>query len=462
MATEPTSRHQNGATRQPAHAHAAQGQVPRQSLRPQQPTGPRRRTHRPGLAAILSIVPGLGQLYNRRWIKGMLFLGLAAAAAGLLYEFMNIGFWGLATLGTIPQLDDSRTLLVQGLLSLIVAAFLLAFYAYNIVDARRDARRLQAGWRIPSVKENFHAAWDRGFPYYMVLPVFFILAFVVVFPLLFMIALAFTNYNLYNSPPAKLLDWVGLANFRTLLTEPIWRSSLLSVLSWTIVWTFVATTLQIGLAMFLAVLVNDARVRFKRLIRTVFILPWAVPSFVTILIFAAMFNDDFGAVNRELLAPFGVSLPWMSDPLWARVTIILIQIWLGFPFVFALFSGVLQSISRDWYEAADVDGGSRWHKFRFITLPHVLYATAPLLIMQYAGNFNNFNIIYLFNEGGPPVRGQTAGGTDILISWVYKLTFENNNYKMAAAISIIMGLIVAVFAFFQFTRSRSYREEKMY
>lgn len=184
--------------------------------------------------------------------------------------------------------------------------------------------------------------------------------------------------------------------------------------------------------------------------------------FVTILIFAAMFNDDFGAINRELLAPFGVQIPWMSDPVWAKVTIIMIQVWLGFPFVFALFSGVLQSISNDWYEAADVDGGSRWNKFRHISLPHVLYATAPLLIMQYAGNFNNFNIIYLFNEGGPPVRNQTAGGTDILISWVYKLTFENNNYKMAAAISIIMGLVVAIFAFFQFSRSRSFREEKMF
>ncbi|PAD76575.1 carbohydrate ABC transporter permease [Paenibacillus campinasensis] len=408
------------------------------------------------------MIPGIGQLYNRRFIKGSLFFLLSAALLIALYDFLNIGFWGIYTLGTIPMVDDSRALLVQGLLSVILVVFLLLFYAYNLVDAYRDGQKLRSGYAIPSMKESFHAVWDRGFPYYMVLPGFFILVFVVVFPLLFMISLAFTNYNLYNSPPAKLLDWVGFDNFTTLFTEPIWRSSLLSVLSWTVVWTFVATTLQIVVALLLAVMVNDARVKFKRLIRTIFILPWAVPSFVTILIFAAMFNDDFGAINRELLAPFGVQIPWMSDPVWAKVTIIMIQVWLGFPFVFALFSGVLQSISNDWYEAADVDGGSRWNKFRHITLPHVLYATAPLLIMQYAGNFNNFNIIYLFNEGGPPVRNQTAGGTDILISWVYKLTFENNNYKMAAAISIIMGLVVAIFAFFQFSRSRSFREEKMF
>jgi arabinogalactan oligomer/maltooligosaccharide transport system permease protein len=189
------------------------------------------------------------------------------------------------------------------------------------------------------------------------------------------------------------------------------------------------------------------------------ILPWAVPAFVTILIFAAMFNDRFGAINRDILGTIGMALPWLTDPFYTKIAIIMIQTWLGFPFVFALFTGVLQSISKDWYEAADVDGGTRFQKFRYITMPHILFATAPLLIMQYAGNFNNFNIIYLFNQGGPAVRGQNAGGSDILISWVYKLTFETNNYNMAAAISILLGLIVAGFAVFQFRRTRSFKEE---
>ena len=138
------------------------------------------------------------------------------------------------------------------------------------------------------------------------------------------------------------------------------------------------------------------------------------------------------------------------------------QTWLGFPFVFMLFTGVLQSISSDWYEAADIDGAGRWQKFRHITFPHLMFATAPLLIMQYSGNFTNFNIIYLFNQGGPPVRGQNAGGTDILISWVYSLTFETHNVSMAAAISIILGLMVAGFAFVQFRRTRSFKEEGTY
>jgi arabinogalactan oligomer/maltooligosaccharide transport system permease protein len=179
------------------------------------------------------------------------------------------------------------------------------------------------------------------------------------------------------------------------------------------------------------------------------------------MIFSALFNDQFGAINRTILSALRIApIPWLTDPLYTKIALISIQVWLGFPFLFALFTGVLQSTSQDVYEAADVDGASRWQKFRHITLPHVLFATAPLLIIQYTSNFNNFNIIYLFNGGGPAVRGQTAGGTDILISWVYKLTFTTNNYNMAAAISLIIGLIVIAFAFFQFRRTRSFREER--
>lgn len=416
--------------------------------------------HNPRLAAFLSIIPGVGQSYNRRFIKGSILFILFAAFISVFFNFLNIGFWGLFTLGEIPRLDDSRVLLSQGIMALILTAFAITFYVANIMDAYKDAKRIQEGWTVTGIREGFRNAWDKGFPYLLVGPGLFLLVFVVVFPLLFMFFLAFTNYNLYNAPPRNLLSWVGFDNFVALVTIPIWRDTFFTVLSWTLIWTFVATTLQIALALFLALLVNDPRVKFKRLIRTVLILPWAVPGFVTILIFAALFNDNFGAINRDILGPlFGSGIPWMTDPFWSKIALIMIQVWLGFPFVFALFTGILQSISSDWYEAADMDGASRWQKFRNITFPHVMFATAPLLIMQYSFNFNNFNIIYLFNQGGPAVRGQNAGGTDILISWVYGLTFNTQNYNMAAAISIIIGLMVASFAFFQFRRTRSFKEE---
>ncbi|SDC29901.1 carbohydrate ABC transporter membrane protein 1, CUT1 family [Pelagirhabdus alkalitolerans] len=416
--------------------------------------------HNPTLAMLLSIIPGLGQAYNKRYLKGAAIFVLFAAFAIVMFDFMSDGLQGLFTLGTEERVDDSRVFLSEGILSLIFLTFYLIFYWVNLQDARRDAIKIKNGWQVGGVMAGFKNAWDTAFPYMLVGPGLMFLIFVVLFPLLFMGFLAFTNYNLYNSPPRHLLDWVGFDNFINLFTIAEWRNTFMSVLSWTLVWTFFATTLAIGLAMFLAVLTNDKRLKGKKIIRTIFILPWAVPGFVTIIIFSAMFNDNFGAINTDILQPlFGTSIPWLTDPTWTRIALIMIQTWLGFPFVFALFTGVLQGISSDWYEAADMDGATRMQKFRHITFPHLMFATGPLLITQYTFNFNNFNIIYLFNEGGPAVRGQTAGGTDILISWIYDLTFTNSQYSMAAAISLILGMIVATFAFVQFRRSRSFKEE---
>lgn len=415
------------------------------------------------LATLLSIlVPGLGHFYNRRFLKGAIFLLVSISFLITTWNYIDIGIWGLYTLGTVPRDHHSIQLLIQGLISLFVLLFGIAIYIYNIRDARADAIARENGYKKETLLQGVKNFYDQGFPYFMVLPGLLMLIFVVVLPLLFMVSLAFTNYNQYNSPPRKLLDWVGFDNFAALIDVGIWQDTFLSVFTWTIVWTLVATSLQIGLGFFLALMVNDKRIKFKRTIRTVLILPWAVPAFVSILIFSALFNPTFGAINRDILSQFNLMIPWLSDPFWAKTALIMIQTWLGFPFVFALFTGVLQSVPQDMYEAADVDGGSRLQKLRHITLPHVLFATAPLLIMQYAGNFNNFNIIYLFNEGNPAVRGQNAGGTDILISWVYKLTFETNNYNMAAAITIIMGLLVTIFAFFQFRKTASFKDEERY
>lgn len=415
------------------------------------------------LATLLSFIfPGLGQLYNLRILKGVLLIILSTSFLVTTWNYIDIGLWGIFTLGTIPKEHHSIQLLLQGLIALIILAFGIAVYIFNIWDARTDAKAREEGYKKPTLLQGVADFYNQGFPYYMVLPGLIMLIFIVVLPLLFMVALAFTDYNQYNAPPRNLLNWIGFDNFKALFTIDIWKDTFFNVFTWTIVWTFIATSFQIVLGLFLALLVNDKRIKFKRTIRTVLILPWAVPAFVSILIFAALFNPTFGAVNRDLLSHIGVLIPWLSDPFWAKTALIMIQTWLGYPFVFALFTGVLQSVPQDMYEAADMDGGTRWQKFSNITLPHLLFATAPLLIMQYAQNFNNFNIIYLFNEGNPPVRGQNAGGTDILISWVYKLTFETNNYNMAAAITIIMGLAISIFAFFQFRRTAAFKEEDRY
>ncbi|UOQ87246.1 carbohydrate ABC transporter permease [Gracilibacillus salinarum] len=422
----------------------------------------RKNNHNPTIATILSIIfAGLGQLYNRRFLKGTILILLEICFLLTCAKFINLGLWGIRTLGTIAGEDHSIFLLVYGLISLILIVFAVIFYVLNVKDARKQAQLIAQGWQAPSIRESVKIAYDKSFVYILIIPGFVLLIFSVLLPLLFAVSLAFTNYDLYNSPPKNLIDWVGFENFGTLLTAPLWKDTFVSVFAWTIIWTLVATTFQIVLGLFLALLANDSRIKFKKAIRTILILPWAVPGFVSILIFAAMFNNEFGTINRDIIIPLfgGEGIPWLSDPFYTRIVLILIQTWLGYPFVFALFSGVLQSVSKDWYEAAEVDGATRWQKFKNITLPHVLFATAPLLIIQYTTNFNNFNVIYLFNEGGPAVQGQNAGGTDILISWVYKLTFETNNYSMAAAISLIIGILISVFAILQFRRTSSFKQE---
>ena len=426
------------------------------------PNVEKNKAHNPKIAMILSILfAGLGQVYNKRYVKGISFIVLEIAFIVCFGSFINLGLWGIKTLGTIPGTDHSIYLLVYGILSILLIAFAIVFYVLNVMDARKQAKVIAQGHEIPKLMESFRESYDRSFPYLLTGPGLILLAFTVVFPLLFAITLAFTNYDLYNSPPRHLVDWVGFDNFKNLLTVPLWKDTFINVFSWTIIWTLVATTLQIALGLFLAILANDKRVKFKKIIRTILILPWAVPGFVSILVFAAMFNDQFGTINRNIIIPLfgGNGIPWLTDPFYTKVLLIMIQTWLAYPFLFALFTGVLQSISSEWYEAAEVDGATSWQKFKNITMPHVFFATAPLLIIQYTSNFNNFNVIYLLNEGGPAVKGQNAGGTDILISWAYKLTFETNNYSMAAAISLIIGILVSIFAIFQFRRTNSFKEE---
>jgi len=414
------------------------------------------------IATALSILPGLGQLYNKQYLKGIAFLILTGAFFGVFSDLLNMGLWGIFTLGEQTPRDHSIFLLVKGILAVIVLVFGIGFYLFNLNDAYKTGLKRDMGLNLSTLKEQYNNLVDNGFPYLIMSPGFLLLIFVVVFPIIFVVLLAFTNYDLYHSPPAKLVDWVGLKNFFDLFQLESWRQTFFSVLSWTIIWTFVATTFQVALGMFLAILVNQKDVKGKAIIRTVFILPWAVPAFVSILVFAGMFNESFGAINRDILGIFGIDpIPWMTEAMYTKIALILIQTWLGFPFIFAMTTGVLQSIPEELYEAATVDGATNFQKFKSITLPLVLFATAPILITQYTFNFNNFNIIYLFNGGGPAVPGGNAGGTDILISWIYKLTMTSAQYSKAAAITMLLSLIVIGVALWQFKRTKSFQEEDM-
>ncbi|WP_277755540.1 carbohydrate ABC transporter permease [Vibrio furnissii] len=346
------------------------------------------------------------------------------------------------------------------MIALLVMCFGLVIYALSMNDAFQNGKLLDEGKPLNSLRVQYRNVINAGFPYLMISPGFILLVFVVVFPIIFGFAIGFTNYNLYNSPPAKLVDWVGLKNFFNIFQINLWRNTFFDVLQWTIVWTLLASTLQCTVGVLLAILVNQKDLKFKPLIRTIFILPWAVPGFVTILIFTGMFNDSFGVINNVILDFFGIEpKAWLTDPFWTKVALIAIQTWLGFPFVFAMTTGVLQAIPNDLYEAATMDGASKFQQLKTITLPLVLYSIAPILITQYTFNFNNFNIIYLFNNGGPAVIGSNAGGTDILVSWIYKLTMSSSQYGIASAITLLLSIFVVGIALWQFRMTNSFKEE---
>ncbi|HHY0587748.1 TPA: carbohydrate ABC transporter permease, partial [Vibrio parahaemolyticus] len=386
----------------------------------------------------------------------MMFFILLTSFYAVTRDFISHGMWGLVTLGENLPEDNSVFLLAEGIIASLVVVFGLAVYVLSINDAYKNGQRLDEGRPLNSLRVQYRNVINAGFPYLMISPGFILLVFVVVFPIIFGFAIGFTNYNLYNSPPAKLVDWVGLKNFFNIFQINLWRNTFIDVLQWTVVWTLVASTLQCTVGVLLAILVNQKDLKFKPLIRTIFILPWAVPGFVTILIFTGMFNDSFGVINNVILDFFGIEpKAWLTDPFWTKVALIMIQTWLGFPFVFAMTTGVLQAIPNDLYEAATMDGASKFQQLRTITLPLVLYSIAPILITQYTFNFNNFNIIYLFNNGGPAVIGSNAGGTDILVSWIYKLTMSSSQYGIASAITLLLSIFVVGIALWQFRMTKS-------
>lgn len=429
------------------------------------------------IALILSVlVQGLGQIYNRQWIKGILLIVLQAV--GLTYMLPRVGeaFWGLATLGEktqkfvkvgkstqLQQGDHSIFLMLGGLITLFILFVLIVIYIVNLNDAYRNGKLRDEGKSIRSFKSSYSNITSNYFPHMMLaLPALGVLFFTIM-PIVFTIMLAFTNYSAPDHiPPAKLVDWVGFKTFADLVNLKSWSHTFVGVLTWTIIWAVLATATTYLGGILVALLIEQKGIRLKKLWRTIYIIPYAIPQLISLLVMKNLFNGQFGPVN-QYLKYFGLGgLPWLTDPFWAKVTVLIVNMWIGIPVSMVLILGILTSIPRDLYEAADVDGATTLQKFRIITMPFILFSTAPILIMQFAGNINNFNVIFLLT-GGAPAKGdyQYAGATDLLITWLYKLTLDNNKYNVASALGIIIFILVATFSIWNFRRSKSFKEEDM-
>jgi arabinogalactan oligomer/maltooligosaccharide transport system permease protein len=378
--------------------------------------------------------------------------------------YFTKGIWGLITLGNKAGArngDHSTMLLINGIITVFVLLIFLLVYIWNIKDAYRTGKELEESGEYITSKEYLKTVYRKSFPMIVLAPILVLIAFMVVMPILFSVLTAFTNYNKSHLPPAALIDWVGLDNFIKLFRVPIWSGTFFSVLLWTVVWAVCSTFSTFFLGLFQAVLLNSKYVKMKEVYRSIMILPWAVPQMVSLLVFRNLMNGQFGPLGQFLI-DIGMTkerIPFLTDPLLAKITVILVNLWMGFPIFMLMIQGILSNIDQGLYEAAEIDGGSSYQVFGKITLPLVLKATGPLLVMNFASNFNCFGAIYFLTEGGPVNPGyQMAGDTDILISWMYKLTLTHQIYDMAAVMSIILFLLIAAVSLWNFRRTRAFRE----
>lgn len=419
---------------------------------------------------------GLGQLYNRQWIKGVLLL--IVGIFSLYYFINNLGdaIWGMTTLGEqgshlekvngLTQMvagDHSINLLIEGLITMIMfALFLIGYYA-NIKNAYNAGKLREQGGKPNNFRQTLYYIFEWKFAQsFLTLPAIGILFFTVM-PIIFMVMLAFTNYSAPNNlPPANLVDWVGFKTFTNLVALKSWSHTFFGVLTWTIIWAVLATVTTYFGGVLVALLIQQKGIRFKGVWRVILIIPYAIPQLISLLVMRNMFNGQFGPIN-QYLRYFGLEgLPWLTDPVWAKVTVIIVNMWVGIPVSMLLVMSVLTTIPKDLYEAADVDGATGFQKFKIITLPMILFSTAPVLITQFAGNINNFNLIFLLTNGNPVVGDyQYAGATDLLVTWLYKLTLDQQRYSMASAIGIIIFMIIATFSIYNYRRTRSFKEEDM-
>lgn len=428
-------------------------------------------------AAFLSVIAmGLGQLYNRQYIKGTLLL--LFYGSGLYYFLFHLkrAIWGIVTLGDTSQRlvlagrvykmvpgDHSIFLIVQGLIVIFALALFVLIYAANIKDAYQVGKLLEQGGEPRSFKETLYYINQAKFPQLIIaLPLTFVFFFTVL-PLVFSIMIAFTNYSSpKHLPPANLIDWIGFDAFKQLFTLNRWAKTFYGVFTWNIIWAVVATLSTFFGGFGVALLVQSARTRFKSFWRTIYILPFAIPSFVSFLIMRNMFNSQFGPIN-QYLKWFGIHGPsWLSDPTWAKVTVLLVNLWHGYPISMLLIIGILTTIPKELYQAAEVDGASAFQKFRMITFPSVMFSLSPILIGQFAHYVNSFSTIFLLTNGNPAnSEYQFAGSTDILITWLYNLTMNQGNYNFASVIGIIIFVILATLSIFNFRRTSSFKEEDM-
>ncbi|MGL6314182.1 carbohydrate ABC transporter permease [Vibrio sp. WXL103] len=408
------------------------------------------------------LIMGTTQFLKGHQLKGLLFLLIQVLFLTYALD-IAVSIKGLISLGDVAQTrqgfkiiqgDNSISMLIEGIIAVICCLLFVVAYGANVQDAR-NTKPIKKTFR-----QQLQAFYDDNFAFLALSPAALMGLGFILLPILITVLVSFTNYSApHHIPPRNLVDWVGFKNFFALFEMRIWSQTFIGIGLWTVTWAILATVLTCGFGFILALALSNKSIKGKQIFRLIFILPYAIPAFVTLLIFRLLFNG-IGPVNNMLNSWGFESIAFLSDPVLAKVTVILVSVWASAPYFMLLISGALTNIPQDLYEASEVDGASKFQQFREITVPMVLHQVAPSLVMTFAHNFNNFGAVYLLTEGGPiNPEYRYAGHTDILITWIYQLTLNFQQYHIASVVSIVIFLFLSIIAIWQFRRMKSFKDD---
>ncbi len=438
------------------------------------------------------VIMGFGNLTRGQILRGLLFLVFEA-----VFIFYMV-FTGCHWLSLLPSLghegpsseynavldtyttvyhDNSFKILLYGVLTIFFIIAFIYTWRVNVKQNKIAEQILRSGKKLKADKDDLRSMVDENFhATLLALPMTGIFIFTVL-PIVFMILVAFTNYDgAHNGYSNNLFTWVGLDNFNTLFS---WKSgagggqsysaTFGEILTWTLIWAFLATFTNYFLGMFVAMMINKKGIRLKKMWRTILVMTVAIPQFISLLYVSKMFARN-GLINLSLMDLGWIKepLPFWENPTWARVTVIIINIWIGIPYLMLITTGILMNIPADLYESARIDGANAWQQYRKITLPYMLFITGPYLLTSFTGNMNNFNVIYLLTGGGPtnPAASGAAGSvgyTDLLITWLFKITTgAESQYYLASVVGIMVFVVVALISLVVYNLLPSIKNEEDY
>ena len=427
------------------------------------------------------LIFGVGDLHKGKYYKGILFFLSEVLYALYMIFFGWNWFKDFFTLGTQDAYttydemgfpvnhagDESMKILLYSTLTLVITVLVFVIYIANIKDAYRHQIMRANGEKPTTLKQDAQDFLDGKYHITLLsFPVLMIGIFNIL-PLIFMILIAFTNYSKEHF---TLFDWVGLQNFGQLfdvINSSKKATTFIGIAGWTLLWAVVATFSNYILGMVVALMINKKGIKLKALWRTLFVITIAVPQFVSLLLMNQMLQEN-GAINillGYLNGGHNPGIKFLSDDVWvARITVMVVNCWVGIPYTILSMSGILMNIPEDLYESARIDGASPVKTFTAITLPYMIFVTTPQLITQFVGNINNFNVIFLLSGGGPATKEYFgAGKTDILVTWLYNLSMGNEqDYGLASAIGILVFIICATLSLIVYNNSKSMKDEEAF